>query len=89
LQVGLIDGSTCRLRPLEDIPEHFPPHRPGNCKKPPYWCLARVLGILDSATGGVLDSAMGSLKDSEQALLWRSYELIRLCSGELTHPVTA
>ena len=68
LQVGLIDGSTCRLRPLEDIPEHFPPHRPGNCKKPPYWCLARVLGILDSMTGGVLDSAMGSLKDSEQAL---------------------
>jgi len=68
LQVGLIDGSTCRLRPLGDIPQHFPPHRPGNCKKPPYWCLARVLGILDSLTGGVLDSAMGSLKDSEQAL---------------------
>jgi len=66
--VGLIDGSTCRLRPLADIPQHFPPHRPGNCKKPPYWCLARVLGILDSLTGGVLDSAMGSLKDSEQAL---------------------
>ena len=35
LQVGLIDGSTCRLRPLGDIPKHFPPHRPGNCKKRP------------------------------------------------------
>ena len=68
LQVGLIDGSTCRLRPLGDIPKHFPPHRPGNCKKTPYWCLARVLGILDSATGVVVDSAMGSIKDSEQAL---------------------
>ena len=66
--VGLIDGSTCRLRPLGDIPEHFPAHRPGNCKKPPYWCLARVLGILCGATGVVLDSAMGALKASEQAL---------------------
>jgi hypothetical protein len=68
LRVGLIDGSTCRMRPLGDIPKHFPPHRPGNCKKQPYWCLARVLGILCCATGVALDSAMGSLKDSEQAL---------------------
>ena len=37
-------------------------------QKTPYWCLARVLGILDSATGVVVDSAMGSSKDSEQAL---------------------
>ena len=66
--VGLIDGSTCRLRPLGDIPEHFPAHRPGNCKKPPSWCLARVRGILCGATGVVLDSAMGALKASEQAL---------------------
>jgi len=68
LQVGLIDGSTCRLRPWQDIPDHFPPHRPGNCHKPPYWCLARVVGILCGATGVVLDSAMGSLKASEQVL---------------------
>lgn len=68
LKVGLIDGSTCRLRPFEDIPEQFPPHRPGNCKKQPYWCLSRIVGILCLATGVVLDSAMGSLKDSEQAL---------------------
>src|SRR6266853_810272 len=68
LKVGLMDGSTCRLRPMGDIPEHFAPHRPGNCKNPPYWCLARVVGILCLATGAVLDTAMGSLKDSEQAL---------------------
>jgi hypothetical protein len=69
LNVGLIDGSTCRLRPFEDIPEHFPPHRPGNCKKQPYWCVTRVVGILSYPTGVVLDSAMGSLKASEQALI--------------------
>ena len=78
LKVGLIDGSTCRFRPLGDIPEHFPPHRPGNCKKQPYWCLARIVGILCGATGVVLDSQMGSLKASEQALsallLKRSWE---------------
>ena len=68
LQVGLLDGSTYRLRPSGDIPEHFPPHRPGNCKKPPYWCVARVVGLLCLATGAVLDSAVGSLKASEQAL---------------------
>ncbi len=68
LKVALMDGSTYRLRPLGDIPEHFPPHRPGNCKKPPYWCVARVVGIFCLATGAVLDSAIGSLKASEQAL---------------------
>lgn len=68
LKLGLIDGSTCRLRPFGDIPKHFPPHRPGNCKKPPYWCLARVVGIFCRATGVVLDNAMASPKTSEQAL---------------------
>jgi hypothetical protein len=68
LKVGLMDGSTCRSRPFGDIPKHFPAHRPGNCKKPPYWCLARVVGILCLATGVVLDSAMGGLKASEQVL---------------------
>ena len=68
LRVGLLDGSTYRLRPFGDIPEHFPPHRPGNCKKHPYWCVARVVGLLCLATGAVLDSAVGSLKVSEQAL---------------------
>ena len=68
LQTGLLDGSTFRLRPFGDIPKHFPPHRPGNCKKPPYWCVARVVGILCLATGAVVDTAIGSLKSSEQAL---------------------
>ena len=68
LNVGLMDGSTCRMRPFGDIPQHFPPHRPGNCKKAPYWCLARIVGILCLATGVVLDSAMGALTTSEQAL---------------------
>lgn len=68
LKLGLVDGSTCRLRPFGDIPEHFPPHRPGNCKKPAYWCLARVVGVLCWATGVVVHSAMSSLKHSEQAL---------------------
>jgi hypothetical protein len=68
LKLGLIDGSTCRLRPLGDIPKHFPPHRSGNCQKPPYWCLARVVGIFCWATGVVLDNAMASPKTSEQAL---------------------
>jgi len=68
LRIALLDGSTFRLRPFGDIPQHFPPHRPGNCTKPPYWCVARVVGALCWATGAVLDTALGSLKQSEQAL---------------------
>lgn len=68
LKVALMDGTTCRLRPFQNIPQEFPPHRPGNCKKQPYWCLARIVGLFCLATGAVLDSAMGSLKTSEQAL---------------------
>lgn len=68
LKVGLLDGSTYRLRPFGDIPQHFARHRPGNCRKPAYWCVARVVGLLCLATGAVLDTAVGSLKTSEQAL---------------------
>ena len=68
LKVALLDGSTCRLRPWRDIPKHFPPHRPGNCKKKPYWCVTRVVALFDLVTGAVLDSAMDSLHASEQAL---------------------
>jgi hypothetical protein len=68
LRLGFMDGTTCRLRPFGDIPDQFPPHRPGNCKKPAYWCLARVVGVLCWATGGVAHSAMSGLKTSEQAL---------------------
>jgi hypothetical protein len=68
LKVALMDGSTCRLRPFDDIPQHFPPHRPGNCNKAPYWCLARVVGILCLATGVVVDCALGAPRTSEQVL---------------------
>jgi hypothetical protein len=67
-RVVLLDGSTFRLRPFKDIPEHFPAHRPGNCKKPPYWCVVRVVVGFCLATGAALDCALGSLKASEQAL---------------------
>jgi hypothetical protein len=68
LKLGLVDGTTARLRPFGDIPEEFSAHRPGNCKKPAYWCLARVVGVLCWATGVVMHSAMSGLKTSEQAL---------------------
>jgi hypothetical protein len=68
LRVGLLDGSTLRLRPNGDIPRAFPPHRPGNCHKSPYWCVARVVGLFCQATGLLMGSAVGSLKDSEQTL---------------------
>ena len=67
-KLGLLDGSTCRLRPWGDIPKEFAPHRTGNAKKPPYWCLARVVGVFCWATGMVLHSTMSGLKTSEQAL---------------------
>lgn len=68
LRLGFMDGTTCRFRPFGDIPEQFPPHRPGNCKKPAYWCLARVVGVLCWATGVVMHSTMSGLKTSEQTL---------------------
>jgi hypothetical protein len=68
LRTVLLDGSTFRLRPFGDIPKEFPPHRPGNCKRDPYWCVVRVVGLLCLATGAVLDSAVGCLRTSEQVL---------------------
>lgn len=67
LQVSLLDGSTIRLRPYGDIPEHFPPH--GNQhKSPPYWCLMRVVVGFCAFTGAALRCRFGSLKVSEQTL---------------------
>src|SRR5258708_7876229 len=76
LTVGRMDGSPVRSRPLGDIPKHFPAHRPGNSKKPPYWCVARVVGMFWLATGVVLDSAMGALQASEQGV-----RALLLCQG--------
>jgi hypothetical protein len=67
LQVCLLDGSTVRLRPYGDIPEHFPPH--GNQhKSPPYWCLMRVVVGFCAFTQAALRCTFGSLKLSEQTL---------------------
>ena len=68
LSVALLDGTTLRLRPMGDIPQAFPPHRPGNAKKPPYWCVARGVALFALATGVLLDSLLGPLRASEQAL---------------------
>lgn len=67
-KVALTDGSTLRMRPLGDLARDFPPHRPGNSKKPPYWCVCRVVGMFCLATGAVLDTALSALTTSEQAL---------------------
>jgi hypothetical protein len=69
----LWDGTTFRLRPWGNIPEHFPPHGGGN-NRAPYWCLARSVVAFCLATGVVLDAAVGSTQQSEQALtlgLWQ------------------
>lgn len=67
--IGLLDGSTLRLRPYGNISEDFPRHQPGNCRDP-YWCLARVVAGFGLSSGVVWDSAIGSVKQSEQALSW-------------------
>jgi hypothetical protein len=67
LVVSLLDGSTIRLRPHQDIPAAFPPH--GNqARHPAYWCLMRVVAAFCARTGAALDCALGSLHLSEQAL---------------------
>jgi hypothetical protein len=67
LQVVLLDGTTCRLRPLGDVPEHFAPHGGGNNRQP-YWCLMRAVVVFCMATGVVLNCVTGATKRSEQAL---------------------
>lgn len=67
LLVHLLDGSTIRMRPYGDIPEHFPAH--GNqSKRPAYWCLMRVVVSFCAFTGAALDCAMAAVRVSEQAL---------------------
>ena len=73
--VVLLDGSTLRLRPLGNIPQHFPPHGGGHHKKS-YWCLMRVVVGFCLTTGLVLGSTLGATSLSEQALaaqlIWRA-----------------
>jgi hypothetical protein len=66
LAVELLDGSTKRLRPYGDIPEHFPPHR--TRRKKSYWCVARVLISFCARTGLATAAHIASLHVSEQAL---------------------
>ncbi len=68
MEPALLDGTTLRLRPLGDIPEHFHCHGGGN-NRTPYWCLARSVVVFCLVTGVVLDAAIDSTKTSEQALL--------------------
>jgi hypothetical protein len=66
LRIGLLDGSTVRLRPYRDIPKHFAPH--GNQHPQRYWCLMRVVVHFCGLTGAALGCALGPLSCSEQAL---------------------
>jgi len=65
--LGLLDGSTVRLRPHPKVLEEYPPH--GNQhRQGAYWCLIRVVVSFCCFTGAALDCALGSIHLSEQAL---------------------
>ena len=66
LPVGLLDGSTKRLRPQGDIGQEFPAHR--TRRKKAYWCVARVVVSFCAATGIATAARLASLRVSEQAL---------------------
>lgn len=66
LPIELLDGSTKRLRPHGDIPNHFPPHR--TRRKKPYWCIARVVVGFCAATGIATAALIDSIHVSEQEL---------------------
>lgn len=65
--VFLLDGSTIRLRPLGDIPKHFPPHKNRRSDRQ-YWCLMRVVVAFCLHSAVLAGSAMGALGVGEQAL---------------------
>jgi len=66
MAIEWIDGSTKRLRPHGDIPQHFPPHRTN--RKQAYWCLARQVVSYGAHTGLARGAGLASLHVSEQAL---------------------
>ena len=66
LEVGLIDGSTVRLRPHGNIPQRFAPAR--NQRGPAYWCLVRVVVVFCARSGLALATGLGPLSVSEQTL---------------------
>jgi hypothetical protein len=74
LKLGIIDGSTLRMRPLGDMAEAFPPHRGSKRKQHAYWCLARVVGIFCASTGALMDTVMEATRNSEQNLAFRLFQ---------------
>lgn len=66
LPLQLLDGSTKRLRPHGDIPQHFPAHR--TRRKTAYWCVARVLISFCAHTGIAMAGLISSIHVSEQAM---------------------
>ena len=69
LAVELLDGSTKRLRPHGDIPEHFPPHR--TRRRQSYWCVARVVVSFCALTGIAAAAQIASLQSASK--LWRCH----------------
>lgn len=68
--VGLLDGTTLRLRSLGDIPKRFPPHY-NQHNTPAYWCLPRVMISICAFTGTVLDCILARSTSSEQEMASR------------------
>ena len=66
LTVGVIDGSTVRLRPHGNISKRWTPAR--NQHGAAYWCLLRVVVAFCAGSGLVLSAGVGPLSASEQAL---------------------
>jgi hypothetical protein len=68
--LGLLDGSTVRLRPHGSMAKEFPPS--GNqYHQRIYWCLMRVVVCFCTLSGAAIDCAIGSVHLSEQVLASR------------------
>jgi len=65
---NLLDGTTVRLRPHRAIAKEYPPQTNQHKRRPPYWCLMRVVVNFCARTGAALGCAVGSTKCSEQSL---------------------
>lgn len=66
LRVGLLDGSTVRLRPHGNIPKRFTPAV--NQHGQTYWCLVRVVVAFCAGSGLALATGLGPVSVSEQTL---------------------
>lgn len=66
LSVGLLDGSSVRLRPHGNLPKRFSPAT--NQHGPAYWCLVRVVVAFCASSGLALATGLGPVSVSEQTL---------------------